>query len=162
MRGEILTTSRDTKRLRAAVLTSAVIALVSLSLLGPSAVAAQEAPPSRTEELVKYYCGENGQMAVCLGRQPSECDALMRPLVTLCESQQPSGTEEEQAVAFNDCFESEFMSRYGKDYKLIPGCYKHTEVEGAIKPPPPEYEGKGIYVAPGMPLPPEVRRRPDF
>lgn len=155
MRGEILTRSNVTRRLAAAM-------LGILSLLWVPGAAAQDAPASRTDELVEYYCGENGQMAVCIGHERSECDSLMRPLVTLCESQQPSGTEEEQAVAFDECFEREFNSRYRNDYKLIPGCYKHTEVEGAIKPPPPEYEGKGIYVAPGMPLPSEVRRRPDF
>lgn len=128
----------------------------------PLVVVAQEPPPTHTDEIVQMYCENNGHLATCLGRKPEECDGVIRPLVEKCEAEMPQGSEEEQAVAFSTCFGREFSAIVPKDVQFIPGCYENLEFEDAIKPPPPEFEGTGIYVPPGHPVPAELIPRRDF
>lgn len=118
-----------------------------LSVLAPAYVAAQTGP-SRTEEIVKMYCSNGGHLAQCIGRKASECDSLIRPLVVLCEAEIREGNEAEQALAFSNCFGREFSGTYGRDVIQVEGCIERLDVPGAIKPPPPEFEGTGTYVPP--------------
>ena len=105
----------------------------------------QAAPPlNRTDEIVQMYCKNGGQLAVCIRRPASECDAIVRPLVVACEAEIPAdASEAEQAEAYASCWGREFTGKYAHDVVQEPPCITRIDVPDAIKSPPPEFADKG-------------------
>lgn len=98
---------------------------------------------STTEEIVKLYCKDAGQIVQCIGRSASECPYIIRPIVEMCQPVVQNNLIDNEAAVFSKCFSDEFSRKYIDQLQYRPGCTEPIYHPDAIKPPPPEFAVQG-------------------
>lgn len=101
-----------------------------------------------TDEISKLYCNDGGKIARCIGYEPEQCVAIVRPLVEKCQRDVRDAGERERASAFANCFAFAYSGKYSHKVQHTKECITHIEDPGAVRPAPPEFAAKGTYHPP--------------
>jgi len=91
------------------------------------------------DALVRDLCASQGRIARCVGLDADSCPSIVRPFVDKCAPRAAKDTREDSHTAFERCFWSEFLDKYGDDVRDTPECFSSDDKE-TLKPLPPELE----------------------
>ncbi len=91
------------------------------------------------DALVRDLCANQGRIARCVGLAADSCPSVVRPYVDKCAPRAAKDTREDSHVAFERCFWSAFLDKYGDDIRDTPECFSSDDKE-TLKPLPPELE----------------------